>query len=84
MTLGKFEGIGLCPRLRSFKDRRLHIPRGGRIEVPESLRDVCIADVSLDTITKGWSELSNIADVWRRAVFLPYSPGNAMAPPLRS
>jgi TnpA family transposase len=62
MTLGKFEGIDLCPRLRSFKDRRLHIPRGRRIEVPESLKNVCIADVSLETITKGWTQLSNIAD----------------------
>jgi TnpA family transposase len=62
MTLGKFEGIDLCPRLRSFKDRRLHIPRGRHIEVPESLKNVCIADVSLETITKGWTQLSNIAD----------------------
>jgi len=62
MTLGKFEGIDLCPRLRSFNDRRLHIPRGRRIEVPESLKNVCIADVSLETITKGWTQLSNIAD----------------------
>ncbi len=38
MTLGKFEGIDLCPRLRSFKDRRLHIPRGGHVRVPGGQR----------------------------------------------
>jgi TnpA family transposase len=62
MTLGKFQGIDLCPRLRSFKGRRLHIPRGRHIEVPESLKNVCIADVSLETITIGWTQLSKIAD----------------------
>src|SRR5277367_1990151 len=42
--------------------RSRHIPRGRHIKVPESPKNVCIADVSLETITKGWTQLSNIAD----------------------
>ena len=62
MALGKFEGIDLCPRLRSFKDRRLHLPTGGHIKIPESLKDVCVADVSLKTAANGWSEFCHVAD----------------------
>jgi TnpA family transposase len=62
MGLAKFVGIDLCPRLKSFRDRRLHIPRDGRVKVPEELKPVCLADVSLEAIVEGWPDLSTIAD----------------------
>jgi TnpA family transposase len=62
MGLAKMEGLDLCPRLKSFRDRRLHIPRGGRLKVPDELKPVCLADVSLQAIIDGWPDLSTIAD----------------------
>ena len=62
MGLGKFVGIDLCPRLKSFRDRRLHIPRAGRVKVPEVLRSACLADISLQAIIDGWPQMSTIAD----------------------
>jgi len=62
MGLGKFVGVDLCPRLKSFRDRRLHIPRGGRVKVPDVLKAVCLADVSLPAIIEGWPDMSDIAD----------------------
>src|ERR1039458_10159365 len=62
MGLAKFVGVDLCPRLKSFRDRRLHIPRGGRVKVPDVLKPVCLADVSLPAIIEGWSDMSDIAD----------------------
>jgi hypothetical protein len=62
MGLGKFVGVDLCPRLKSFRDRRLHIPRGGRVKVPDVLKPVCLADVSLAAIIDGWSDMSAIAN----------------------
>jgi TnpA family transposase len=62
MRLGKFVGIDLCPRLKSFRDRRLHIPRGGRVKVPDVLKPVCLPDVSLPAIIDGWPDMSAIAD----------------------
>ena len=62
MGLGKFVGVDLCPRLKSFQDRRLHIPRGGRVKVPDVLRPVCLADVSLPAIIEGWPDMSDLAN----------------------
>ena len=62
MGLGKFVGVDLCPRLKSFRDRRLHIPRGDRVKVPEVLKPVCLADVSLPAIIEGWPDMSSIAN----------------------
>jgi hypothetical protein len=62
MGLGKFVGIDLCPRLKSFRDRRLHIPRRGRVKVPDVLKPVCLADVSLPAIIEGWPDMSAIAN----------------------
>lgn len=60
MSLAKLLGFDLCPRLKSFRDRRLHVPHG--FPVPDELRPVCLADISLSTIEAGWTELCAVAD----------------------
>jgi TnpA family transposase len=62
MALSKREGYDLCPRLKSFPDRRLHVPRGNRIKIPESLKDVVLADISIDDIENGWTEFNAVCD----------------------
>jgi TnpA family transposase len=62
MGLAKKEGFDLCPRLKSFPDRRLHVPRGNRIKIPESLKDVVLADISFKDIENGWAEFSAVCD----------------------
>ncbi len=62
MGLAKHVGYDLCPRLKSFPDRRLHVPRGNRIEIPESLKDVVLADISIEDIENGWTEFSAVCD----------------------
>jgi TnpA family transposase len=37
MGLSKQVGYDLCPRLNGFLDRRLHVPKGNRIEIPVSV-----------------------------------------------
>jgi hypothetical protein len=46
-------GYDLCLRLKSFPDRRLHVPKGNWIEIPESLKDVVLADISIEDIEHG-------------------------------
>ncbi len=53
-------GILICPRLENHNDRRLHVPHG--IKVPESLKDVVLADISRKTIEKGWDAHLKVAD----------------------
>ena len=60
MSLAKLLGFDLCPRLKSVRDRRLHVPHG--FPVPEELQSVCVADISLSTIEAGWPELCAVAD----------------------
>ena len=55
-------GILMCPRLKNFNDRRLHIPTGDKIRVPENLKDVVVADISLKAIEKGWDGHLKVAD----------------------
>jgi len=55
-------GILICPRLKSFKDRRLHVPTGGRIRIPDNLKGVVLADISLKSIEDGWSAHVKVAD----------------------
>jgi TnpA family transposase len=62
MGLSKQCGYDLCPRLKSFPDRRLHVPKGDRIKIPESLKDVVLADISIEDIENGWSEFSAVCD----------------------
>jgi len=62
MALSKNLGFDLCPRLKSFPDRRLHIPRDNRVKVPEALKDVCMPDISIKDIEDGWSEFNAVCD----------------------
>jgi TnpA family transposase len=62
MGLAKQLGYDLCPRLKSFPDRRLHVPRGNRIKIPTSLEDVVLADISIEDIENGWTEFSAVCD----------------------
>jgi TnpA family transposase len=62
MGLAKHVGYDLCPRLKSFPDRRLHVPRGNRITIPECLKDVVLADISVEDIKNGWAEFSSVCD----------------------
>jgi TnpA family transposase len=52
----------MCPPLKNFHDRRLHIPTRGKIRVPENLKDVVVADVSLKAIEKDWAGHLKVAD----------------------
>ena len=61
-SLGWILGILMCPRLKNFNDRRLHVPTGGKIRIPENLKDVVVADISLKSIEKGWAGHLKVAD----------------------
>ena len=38
------------------------MPKGNRIEIPESLKDVVLADISIEDIENGWTEFSAVCD----------------------
>ncbi len=61
-SLGWVVGILLCPRLKNFNDRRLHVPSGDRIRIPDNLIDVVLPDISLKSIEKGWAGHLKVAD----------------------
>jgi hypothetical protein len=61
-SLGWTLGVLMCPRLKNFNDRRLHVPRGGHILIPDNLKDVVLADISLKSIEKGWAGHLKVAD----------------------
>ena len=69
MSIAKLSGFDLCPRLYSLRDRQLHVPRG--FEVPDDLRPLIQADVSLEAVEAGWDELlrvvATIEQGWRSA-----------------
>jgi hypothetical protein len=52
-SLGWALGVLMCPRLKNFNDRRQHVPSGDGIRVPDSLKNVVLADISLKSIEKG-------------------------------
>jgi TnpA family transposase len=60
-SLGWLEEILVCPRLKNHNDRRLHIP-STRMSVPENLKGVVLADISLKTIEKGWAAHVKVAN----------------------
>jgi TnpA family transposase len=60
MALAQRLGFDLCPRLKSRKDRRLHVPRG--FCVPQTLRQLCIADIALNPIEEGFEDFAALAD----------------------
>jgi TnpA family transposase len=61
MTLAKFTGFDLCPRLAGLKTRKLYLPKGYKGEVPEILRPVIAPDiVSGRIIARGFDGLMRI------------------------
>ena len=60
-SLGWILGILMCPRLKNFNSR-LHIPTGGKSRVPENLKEVVVADISLKSIEQGWAGHLKVAD----------------------
>jgi TnpA family transposase len=59
MTLAKYAGFDLCPRLANLKKRKLYLPRG--LKVPEVLRP-CVAEiVSRRAIARGWEGFLRLA-----------------------
>jgi TnpA family transposase len=60
MALAQRLGFDLCPRLKSLKDRRLHVPRA--FCVPQTLRHLCIADIALNPIEEGFEDFAALAD----------------------
>jgi len=61
-SLGWACNVQLCPRLKNHNDRRLHVPRSGRIRVPDNLKGVVLADISLKSIEKGWAGHVKVAN----------------------
>ena len=55
MTLAKFVGFDLCPRLARLKKRRLYLPRG--LGVPPILQPIVAETVSRRAISRGWDGL---------------------------
>jgi TnpA family transposase len=58
MAMARVLGFDLCPRLKSLRDRKLHVPCG--IAIPDSLRTVVRTDVSLRNVEVGWDELLRV------------------------
>jgi TnpA family transposase len=67
MAIAQLLGFDLCPRLYSFRDRHLHVPR--RFDTPASIADIVQHDVSLEPIRGGWDDLLRVASTieqgWR-------------------
>jgi len=59
MAVAKLSKFGLCPRLRSMRDRKLHLPRG--FSVPASLAPQTVRDVSIQLIRDNWPSLLRVA-----------------------
>ena len=55
MAMARILGFDLYPRLKSPRDRKLHVPRG--MAIPDSLKAVIRTDVSLRNVEVGWDEL---------------------------
>ncbi len=55
MTLAKFVGFDLCPRLARLKKRRLYLRKG--LDVPQVLQPIVAETVSHRSIGRGWDGL---------------------------
>ncbi len=55
MTLAKFVGFDLCPRLARLKKRRLYLRKG--LDVPQVLQPIVAETVSRRSIGRGWDGL---------------------------
>jgi TnpA family transposase len=61
-SLGWTLGILMCPRLKNFNDRRLHVTTGNKIRIPKNLKEVVVPDISLKAIEQGWEAHLKVAD----------------------
>ncbi len=52
-------GFDLCPRLKSLRERRLHIPPSMR--VPDEIESIVEQDVSRRQLNTGWDDLIRVA-----------------------
>lgn len=59
MGISKLLGFDLCPRLRNLSHRHLYVPRG--IKIPKTIRPICRATVSTESIVKEWDSLLRLA-----------------------
>lgn len=59
MGVAKLSKFDLCPRLRSMRDRKLHVPRG--FSVPASIASQTVRDVSIQIIRENWPSLLRVA-----------------------
>jgi TnpA family transposase len=59
LAVAKLLGFDLCPRLRSMRDRKLHLPRGS--DIPASVAIQTVQDISLRSIRQHWSSLLRVA-----------------------
>jgi TnpA family transposase len=60
MGLAKLLGFALCPRLARFAERKLYVPSNMK-DIPESLADLTIRNISLPQIKAAWDDLVRIA-----------------------
>jgi len=79
LACAKLLGFDLCPRLRSMRDRKLHLPRG--FAVPASIAAQTVQDVSVRSIAEHWSSLlrvvATIDEGWASATQLLERFGSA-------
>lgn len=59
MSIAKFLGFDLCPRLRNLTERKLFLPRS--LQAPPGLDQILVRDVSLKAIHKEWDEMLRLA-----------------------
>jgi TnpA family transposase len=62
MTLAKFAGFDLCPRLAGLKTRRLYLPKGYKGKLPDVLKPIIAYDrVSPRIIGKGYDGMMRVS-----------------------
>jgi len=59
MATSKLLGFGLCPRLAKLAERKLYVPKSAK--VPQSLDDMVVTSVSLQSIVAEWDNLVRLA-----------------------
>ena len=62
LSVGKFCGFDLCPRLAGIRGRKLHLPRGYRGAIPDILKPVIANEtVSTAVIARGWDGFARLS-----------------------
>lgn len=60
MAIAKLLGFALCPRLKRLSERRLYLPSHMK-NIPDSLRDIAIPNISIRQIRAEWDNLVRLA-----------------------